>query len=50
MERPKPLSRRVIQENVNNDLIDRLNMLKEEYNTFNSKKKNLKDHDSVLKE
>ena len=38
------------KDSLNLDLIDKLNTLKDEYNYLNSKKKTLKDHDSILKE
>jgi len=34
----------------NTDLLDKLNNLKDEYNNYLSKKKVLKDHESILKE
>lgn len=34
----------------NVDLVDKLNNLKDEYNYYLSKKKVLKDHESILKE
>jgi len=37
-------------QNNNLDLVDKLNNLKDEYNYFLSKRKMLKDHESVLKE
>ena len=37
-------------ENVNTDLVDKLNSLKEDLKFFNSRKKSLTDHESIFKE
>ena len=43
-------TQRVTGENVNIDLVDKLNSLKEDYQFFISRKKSLTDHESIFKE